>query len=170
MAELYCHKTTTPFRCGDGVPSIQEAANESRTVRVATDDDVPAMAGVLARAFRQDPAFTWVLRGDPSRLVILERGFELLLREVWMKHRATYTTAQIAAVSVWEPPQTWKLSILDQVRLLPATSRAFGRHVLRLLRALTVLEAKHPREPPTTICPSSASTPGGKAAAWACRS
>ena len=127
--------------------SVQEAAQERATVERANDGQVTAMASTLARAFHDDPAFTWVLRDDPRRLGILQRGFELFLRRVWMQHDATFTTAHVAAVAVWEPPNTWKVPIRDQLRLLPAAAGAFGRHLPRVLRALTVLEAKHPRAP-----------------------
>jgi GNAT superfamily N-acetyltransferase len=102
---------------------------------------------VLARAFHEDPAFAWVLRHDPGRMRVLERGFELFLRRIWMEQEETYTTADVVAVAVWERPEEWKLGAVQQLRLAPAMMATFGRHLPRLLRALMTLEAKHPREP-----------------------
>lgn len=127
--------------------SIQAAGEQATSVRRASVDDVPAMAGVLARAFHDDPAFTWVLRGDPCRLKILAGGFELFLRRIWMEQEETYTTAGAVAVAAWELPDRWKVAVLTQLRLLPAMLRTFSRHLPRILRALMVLEGKHPREP-----------------------
>jgi GNAT superfamily N-acetyltransferase len=126
--------------------SIQEASAEASTVGRAADRDVPAMAGVLARAFHDDPAFTWVLRADPVRMRVLERGFELFLRRIYMEQEETYTTAGAVAVAVWERPGEWKVGVRQQLLMAPAMVRVFGRHLPRLLRALMTLEAKHPRE------------------------
>ena len=127
--------------------SVQAASEQAGSVGRAGAGEVRAMAGVLARAFHEDPAFGWVLRGDERRMKILERGFELFLRRVWIEHEETYTTAGTVAVAAWEPPGQWKVPIGKQLRLLPAMARAFGRHLPRVLKALTVLEGKHPREP-----------------------
>jgi GNAT superfamily N-acetyltransferase len=125
------------------------AAEESKTVRPAliADAETVTMAGVLARAFFDDPVFTWVLREDVRRMKVLRRGFELFLRRVWLEHEQTYTTAGNAGVAVWEPPGLWKVPLVQQLRLLPAMASAFGRHLPRVLRALTVLESGHPAEP-----------------------
>jgi ribosomal protein S18 acetylase RimI-like enzyme len=127
--------------------SIESASEQAASVGRAAVGDVPAMAGVLARAFHDDPAFAWVLRADPRRMKILERGFELFLRRVWMEQEETYTTAGTVAVAAWELPDHWKVPIGQQLRLLPAMVGVFGRHVPRVLKALTVLEGRHPREP-----------------------
>jgi GNAT superfamily N-acetyltransferase len=126
---------------------VVAANEEASTVRKGTDAEVAAMAGALARAFFDDPAFMWVLRADARRLRHLRRGFELFLRRVWLAEEQTYTTAGVAGVAVWEPPGRWKHGIGEQLRLLPATLAAFARHSPRVLRALTVLEAGHPAEP-----------------------
>lgn len=127
--------------------SIQATIDEAATVRKATVEDVPEMARALARAFHDDPVFTWVLHGDPRRAEMLEPGFELFLRRVWMEQEETYTTTSVAGVAAWELPGQWKVGIGRQLRLLPAMIGVFSRRLPRLLRALTVLEAKHPQEP-----------------------
>jgi GNAT superfamily N-acetyltransferase len=127
--------------------NVQEAGEQAATVGRARTSEAPAMARVLARAFYDDPAFSWVLRSDPERLGILERGFDLFLRRIWMEQEETYTTAGTVAVAVWERPDEWKLGVGKQLLLAPAMMRTFGRHLPRLLRALMTLEAKHPHEP-----------------------
>jgi len=123
------------------------AIEEAASVRPADPSEVPALAKALAAAFHDDPAFTWVLHGDPRRATMLARGFELFLRRVWMEQRVTYTTATVAGVAVWELPGQWKPSVARQLRLLPGMIRIFGRRVPRLLKAIFTLEARHPSEP-----------------------
>jgi GNAT superfamily N-acetyltransferase len=126
---------------------IAAANAEAATVRKGGDAEAKTMARVLARAFFDDPVFTWVLRGDPRRLDVLSRGFELFLRRVWLAEDETYTTVSQAGVAVWEPPGAWKHGLGEQLRLLPRMLAVFARHSARVLRALTVLEAGHPAEP-----------------------
>jgi GNAT superfamily N-acetyltransferase len=126
---------------------IAAAHDEAASVRKALGGEVSAMAGALARAFFDDPVFTWVLRGDMRRMKVLRRGFELFLRRVWLAEEQTFTTTGAAGVAVWEPPGSWKHPLGEQLRLLPAMTVVFGRHLPRVLRALTALESGHPREP-----------------------
>ncbi len=124
------------------------AANEqAATVHTGTAAEAAGIAGALARAFYDDPAFGWVLRADERRLRALRDGFELFLRRVWLAHEQTYTTSDTVGAAVWEPPGRWKHGVGEQLRLLPATIGVFRRHSPRVLRALTVLEAGHPAEP-----------------------
>ncbi len=131
----------------DGAIDVQAAAREAAGVRKASAGEIPRMAGVLARAFHDDPVFTWVLRADSARMRILERAFALFLRRVWIEEEETFTTASIAGVAIWEPPGQWKNGVWEQLRLLPAMAGVFQRHLPRTLRSLTVLEAGHPAEP-----------------------
>jgi GNAT superfamily N-acetyltransferase len=126
---------------------VRDASAQAASVGKSSPGDVLAMAGVLARAFHDDPAFSWVLRADQRRMKILEQGFELFLRRIWLEQEQTYTTAGTVAVAVWERPNEWKVPVGRQLRMLPAMVKVFGRHLPRVLRALTVLERKHPREP-----------------------
>jgi ribosomal protein S18 acetylase RimI-like enzyme len=127
--------------------SVESVNEQAQSVHRASEHDAAAMARVLARAFHDDPAFGWVLHGDPGRMRILERGFELFLRRVWLEQEETYTTAGTVAVSAWELPEQWKPPVGKQLRLLPAMAGVFRQHLPRVLKALTVLEGKHPREP-----------------------
>jgi ribosomal protein S18 acetylase RimI-like enzyme len=123
------------------------AYEEARSVRTGDLTTAAAMAEALARAFFDDPVFSWVLRDDLRRMKILRNGFELFLRRVWLGHGHTYTTASTVGAAVWEPPGEWKPSVGLQLRLLPAMAGVFKQHLPRVLRSLTALEAGHPREP-----------------------
>jgi GNAT superfamily N-acetyltransferase len=127
--------------------SVATATAEAAGVRKASAAEAPAMASALARAFHEDPVFSWVLHGDPTRARMLERGFELFLRRVWMEQEETYTTPAIAGAAVWELPGQWRLSAGRQVRLLAPMARVFRRRLPRVVRALVTLERRHPSDP-----------------------
>jgi GNAT superfamily N-acetyltransferase len=129
------------------VVDIAAASKEAASVEKAQEAHAAEMAGVLARAFFDDPVFTWVLHADPRRMKMLRGAFELFLRHVWLDHEETFTTANAAGVAAWEPPNRWKVPYGQQLRLLPAMIGVFGRRIPRVLRALTVLETGHPTEP-----------------------
>lgn len=105
------------------------------------------LARTLASAFHDDPLVSWVVPDDTRRLLALEHGFELYLRRVWLRHGETYATADSAGVCVWEPPGTWKLDVWEQLSLLPAMLRIYGRMLPRLLGTLNAVEKGHPAEP-----------------------
>jgi len=116
-------------------------------VRKARPTQAVTLAGTLAKAFYDDPLFTWLLPDASRRLAIAGRGFELYLKEVWLRHEETYTVGDSAGVCVWEPPGTWKLAVREQIALLPAMLRIFGRNLPRLLGTLNAVEKNHPTEP-----------------------
>jgi hypothetical protein len=105
------------------------------------------LAGTLARAFYDDPLFAWLLPDASRRVAIARRGFELYLRRVWLRHEETYTVEDSAGACVWEPPGTWKLAVREQLSLLPAMLRVFGRNLPRLLGTINAVERNHPTEP-----------------------
>jgi GNAT superfamily N-acetyltransferase len=123
------------------------AYEEAQTVRRGEVAATDGMAEALARAFFDDPVFSWVLRHDPRRMKLLRRGFALFLRRIWLAHEQTYTTAGTAGAAVWEPPGMWKLPVARQLGLLPAMLGVFQRHSPRVLRSLAILEGGHPSEP-----------------------
>ena len=126
---------------------IGRAVQEAETVRKARADEIPRLAGVLARSFYDDPPMSWVLADDARRVALLERSFALYLRRLWLEQDETYTTSNVAGVCVWDSPGQWKVGIVDQLRLLPSMARIFGRLLPRVLRGLAKLESNHPSEP-----------------------
>jgi hypothetical protein len=118
--------------------------HDVRKARLAQAAD---LAGILARAFYDDPLFSWLLPDASRRLAIARCGFGLYLKEVWLRHEEAYTVGDSAGVCVWEPPGTWKLAVREQIALLPAMLRISGRNLPRLLGTLNAVEKNHPTEP-----------------------
>jgi GNAT superfamily N-acetyltransferase len=121
--------------------------------------DVPAAAQSLARAFHDDPHFSWIIRDEAKRLERLEKGFALFIRRIWLPHNFSYTHEQLIGAALWMPPETWHLGIWPQLRLMPGTIRILRDDSARLLRALTFIERKHPRSPAHWYLPMIGVTP-----------
>lgn len=83
---------------------IASAAREAETVRKATADELRALASVLARAFLDDPVFSWMLPDESRRLETQERAFELWLRKLFFDQGESYTTDGVAGAAIWELP------------------------------------------------------------------
>jgi ribosomal protein S18 acetylase RimI-like enzyme len=126
---------------------IAAAAREAETVRKATADQWPELAGVLARAFEDDPVYRWIVPDDSRRVPLAERGFGLYLRRFWPDQDLCYTTDSVAGAAVWNPPGQWKLGLGQQIRLAPAMVTIYLDRLPRLLKFIARIESGHPDEP-----------------------
>jgi GNAT superfamily N-acetyltransferase len=116
-------------------------------IRKITPADAEAVARTLAEAFFDDPHFRWFVRDDTKRMRKLERGFGTFVRRVWLPQDEGYAHERLIGAALWMPPDTWHLSLLTQLLLLPTVVRDLGAGAPRLLKALTFIEKHHPREP-----------------------
>jgi GNAT superfamily N-acetyltransferase len=125
-----------------------EAAREADSVAPAPEAHRDGVVAALARAFYDDPVFGWMAPDDSRRLAQIERLFGLFGRRVWFSFDLTFTTARVAGGSIWVPPGQSHLSLLRQVLMFPAVARGIGlRDLPRFLRAMSLMDAKHPHEP-----------------------
>jgi RimJ/RimL family protein N-acetyltransferase len=128
-------------------PDPAQAASEATTVRTAGVNEGPGVAGVLARAFYDDPVLSWFFRDDSRRMAQLESVFGFLGDRVWFVHKLTYTTDRVVAAAVWVPPERWRVSPLDQLRMMPGFVASLGlRDLPHALRGFNLLESKHPHD------------------------
>lgn len=127
--------------------ALDRARPDGSDIRKMTAADVGAAATTLAQAFYDDPHFRWIVREDSIRMRRLDRGFATFIGRIWLREDASYTHERGIGAALWLPPGTWHLSVLAQLRLLPAVVAAMRRDSVRLLRALTFIEKKHPHEP-----------------------
>ncbi|UUY04011.1 GNAT family N-acetyltransferase [Svornostia abyssi] len=116
------------------------------TVR-ALPDEQPAVAGVLARAFYDDPVFMHLLPDDASRLQRSEQLFAGMLLRAAAPHDEVHTTHEHTGAAIWFPPGHVHLSVLQQLRYLPTMVRVGRRDLPRILRCMTTMEEQHPHEP-----------------------
>lgn len=116
-------------------------------IRKALPLELPGIVEAVAASFYEDPIFKWITPDDRQRLRKLERGFSLFARRVWFPQNETYTTDRLIGAAFWMPPGTWHLSMAKQLSMLPAMIAILrGGDLLRLLRVLSAIEAKHPHE------------------------
>jgi GNAT superfamily N-acetyltransferase len=108
--------------------------------------DVDRLKTALARAFHEDPVFTWWIPDAERRRATLPPFFALSL-EAFGVHDEIYVDGEKTGAAVWGPPAN-PLGIEDE--------QEFGRRVEaivadvdlpRVYEIITTLEAHHPREP-----------------------
>jgi GNAT superfamily N-acetyltransferase len=112
-----------------------------------TAAELETVSRVLAQAFYDDPLMRWMLPRDAKRLRQLEHVFAVASCRVWLPHDECYVTERLIGAAMWMPPDTWKLSPLAQLRLLPSWARAVRRDLPRTLKLDAFVEKSHPREP-----------------------
>ena len=119
------------------------------TVRRATFDDIPAMAGTLARAFARDPFYSFLAGNAPERSQRMRDGWSGILRFGSARLAETYTTDDHAGVALWIPPGHNGPSLLESIRLLRPVARLAGWRRLRTVStAIQALEARHRHHAP----------------------
>jgi GNAT superfamily N-acetyltransferase len=129
-------------------PDPALAARESASVRKLRADDHDAVIGAVARAFYDDPVFSFLLPDGSRRASQLERAFDFLAQRVWLPHEQTYTTDSVVGGAFWVSPGEWHVSLVRQAMMMPGMIARIGPRVMPgLLRTLSLIEAKHPREP-----------------------
>lgn len=122
----------------------------SPLVRVAGDADAAPLAGVLGRAFDDDPVWRWLLPDDASRVRRMTALFDILLRRVHLPHGATETTGRegaAEAAALWDPPGLWSVPLRLQAAYAVPLLRILGTRTPATLRTLSAIEKHHPREP-----------------------
>jgi GNAT superfamily N-acetyltransferase len=117
------------------------------TIHKATPDDVTHIAGVLSRAFFDDPAFRWWIPDDERRRRTLPGFFEFDTN-VQLGYDEVYVDGDRAGVALWVPPSD---DPPDE-----AEAEELGRRIAemvsvdeagRVFELLALFEEHHPHEP-----------------------
>lgn len=116
-------------------------------MRLATADDLPRLASVLADAFFDDPPFVWMMPGQRSRLSRLRRFFAIELRAVGLDRGSVWTTNELTGAAICAPPGNWRLPPGAMLRHGRAYTRAFSSRLPRAIGLLARMESHHPRQP-----------------------
>lgn len=103
------------------------------TVRLATPQEIPDLAGILSRAFAHDPFYAWVAGDAPERGQRMRDGWTGILRHGSAGLADTWTTDDLVGVAIWLPPGHRGPSVIESVRQLPALARLAGWRRLRLI-------------------------------------
>ncbi|MGW1123807.1 MULTISPECIES: GNAT family N-acetyltransferase [unclassified Streptomyces] len=110
----------------------------------ATASDVPALAGVLASAYAEDPVWSWLMPRDRDRR----------LRLLFTAHLAqqvpagrVWTDGDRTVAAVWAEPGAWKLPASYLLRNAGTLLRAARTQLPRTAGRLLALEHRHPARP-----------------------
>ncbi len=104
------------------------------------------MSEALARAFYDDPLFTWMFRSDRTRVPRSRRYFAGRIR-LLLDQRSVYTTDGAIAGALWARPHQWRDPPLVALRQIVALTPTLGRRLPAALRGLREVESRHPAEP-----------------------
>jgi ribosomal protein S18 acetylase RimI-like enzyme len=114
--------------------------------REARADELPALARLLARAFRADPAWRFIVPDDAGWERHGARIFELFLAR---SHEigVVLTTAAGEGVATWIPPASRRPRLRTWVSERLRLAWIVRRRALAGLRLHRAIAAAHPREP-----------------------
>ena len=117
-------------------------------VRPATEEDVPALTGVLSRAFSNDPPMSWSFRDESTRVQRLATMFGAALPSLFLPAGHVWTTGDLGGVAVWQPPGQWRTPDEKVGELLEAYSgELLPEELDRFLTFLGMIEDQHPDDP-----------------------
>lgn len=119
-------------------------------VRRATRHDIIALAGVLARAFQDDPITTWILPDEDLRRRRLPSIYAMQLRTWFIDRAETHVYCRDGAIlagALWNPPGSRRPPLLIQLRQLPTGLRLAGRHIGRLMALMSTITQARPAQP-----------------------
>lgn len=123
------------------------AVNRGVTTGPVQQGDLRELAAVLARAFDDDPIWTWLFPDPATRARRLPRMFTRFLRHAQRRGDTVRTTSTRDGVAIWRPPSGWRDTRWGQVRLALTMAPLFRGEVDRISVLGSVVESHHPDEP-----------------------
>ena len=115
-------------------------------IRLATPADVPVLAPALAAAFAGDPPMAHLVPGR-HREHLLRRYFAEVLGQIYLPRGETWMSEDPVGAAVWVEPGRWPLDVRESRPVLGTLLRTFGRHPVRALASVNVIERGHPTDP-----------------------
>lgn len=119
-------------------------------VRVAQKADVRELAGVLGRAFVDDPVMEWMMPDDARRAKALPQVFGAMTRHHFLANDAVEVARRsgaVGAAALWDPPGRWQQTPREELWMMPAFLLAMGRHARRGVVVSELMKRHHPEEP-----------------------
>ena len=117
------------------------------SVRNATRADHAAVSATLARAFYDDPVFSFLLPDDTTRLAKLDAVLGIFFK-MGLPHGTCYTTANYESVTLWRPPNGWHVPFWAYIVNGPKLLSTFGGNLFRSLAVVDMMETSE-----RTSCP-----------------
>jgi GNAT superfamily N-acetyltransferase len=114
-------------------------------VRPARDDDAEPLAGMLARAFQDDPVTRWVYAREGTRPKWTARFFHWQVRRL-LPQDVSWATEGREGAALWALPGRWREDARDTFSLLRQTLPGVLPRLPRVLQGLGQVEARHPTQ------------------------
>jgi GNAT superfamily N-acetyltransferase len=114
----------------------------AEAVRVARDYDGAAIAAMLARAFADDPAVSFIFPDRADRMKRLPRLFSLLFDED--SHGLRLVTADREAATLWREPRRNRTTRIDMLLQAWPMWRTFGGALGRAIAVSDAIDAHFP--------------------------
>ncbi|MGV0653026.1 GNAT family N-acetyltransferase [Mycolicibacterium thermoresistibile] len=109
------------------------------------------LGSTLGRAFQDDPLMVWMLPDPGARARGLPRIFAAMTRHHFLGLDASEVAGTaghpVAAAALWDPPGHWKSAWWQDLLMMPAFLRAFGRRAAAARQADELMKKHHPEEP-----------------------
>jgi GNAT superfamily N-acetyltransferase len=115
-------------------------------IRALRADDVVPLAATQARAFYDDPLQVWALPDDSTRLDVLTRLFEMMIRVVSLPLGESYTDDTRSVGALWAPPGRWLVDPGAAAQLEPMAVIVADR-LPWMRRSWEAISGAHPEEP-----------------------
>lgn len=117
-------------------------------LEAVTEQDIPRVAALLARAFEQDPFWRWLAPRDSRYMQRLEKGFAAQLQKLVLPLGVAYLTPCGGGAALWSPPGTWDTRLRTRLPMLPALVPVCGlRRLPSRLLGIERIQAMHPSGP-----------------------
>ncbi|MCL4446534.1 MAG: GNAT family N-acetyltransferase [Actinobacteria bacterium] len=114
-------------------------------VRRATHRDVEVLAGVLTRAFYDDPVAIFMIPSGKRRLRALAKFYRIMLVKQYLSFGEVWTTDDLAGAALWAPPNKPPPTLRDLLYLLPVLPQFLGPSTVAALRLIARIDAKRPK-------------------------
>lgn len=120
--------------------------SETLTITRAEQEDAPALAGALSRAFQEDPVFRWVVPDGSRRRERLPSVFAAFV-DLYLPYQATYLAGDGLGGALWAPAGS-ELPAEDEIDAFgDRLAASLGGDAERALELGAILEEHHPETP-----------------------
>lgn len=124
----------------------EQSADRPVVIPVAAER-IGAVADVVARGFHDNEVWAWVQPDERWRLRLMARNYRTLIRRVFMRRGAAWTTDDFGGAALWiapgEPKRLHRDEAAELISLLPWVGSGLGRAI----RSDTTMKEHKPREP-----------------------
>jgi len=116
-------------------------------IKPVAANDLATITDLLVRAFDDDPLTTFIFGGDRRRRWGMHSFFTAQIRHQYLPLGQVFTTQELGGVAVWAPPSRQRHPVKELAELLPTAPFLVGKNMVRALRLLGEVDARHPKEP-----------------------